>query len=84
MWINESIDAFSKARDDADINGNYKARNTFMNIIGVMYKANTQNCKKWAEHTEGIIESVLSGCYAGTYDEARKLLNRLSKGKKVV
>jgi len=83
MGIYDSTTAFVKARDDAASDGNYNARNTFMSILDVMYKAGTHTCKKWAEHTETIIESVLNGNYAGTSEDAKKLLNRLSKnGKK--
>ena len=51
MWINESMDAFAKARDKAAHDRNFRARNTFMGILDALYNAGTHTCKKWAEHT---------------------------------
>ncbi|MCL2392994.1 MAG: hypothetical protein FWC66_10400 [Oscillospiraceae bacterium] len=84
MWIKESMDEFVKARDNAAIEDNYHARVTFDNILGVMNIACTVHCMKWAACTKIIIEKVIGGCYAGTHEETRKLLNRLSKNKKYI
>ena len=83
MWIKESMDKLEKIRDSTAAEGNYNARVTFDNILGVMYRACTIQCKEWAKHTELIIEKVLGGYYTGTYEEACKFLNQLSKNKKI-
>jgi len=84
LWIKESIDEFVECRKKAHDEGNYPARITFDSIIDVMLKAGTTDCMKWAAYTEIIIEKVFNGRYAGTHDDARKLLNGLSRGKKVI
>lgn len=73
MNYSEAIRALKMERDTTD---DIRARNTFSDLLYVMLRADTQKVKRWASDMEGTIAYVKNGNYAGTCDDARRILTR--------
>lgn len=73
MSINTALAMVSDAANKTD---DIRARNTFWDIYGVITRASAEQANNWAQKIPAVIDYVNAGNYAGTYEAAKKILNK--------